>query len=80
MQDGIGRTGRFNYHATPGNTAALDAFRTQAVRCWLHALRRRSRTHRMPWERFGKLADRWIPRPQILHPYPNERFYAKHPK
>jgi hypothetical protein len=26
------------------------------------------------------LVDRWIPRPKILHPYPNERFYAKHPK
>jgi hypothetical protein len=31
-------------------------------------------------ERFGPLSDRWIPIPRILHPYRNERFYAKHPK
>jgi hypothetical protein len=28
----------------------------------------------------GRLVRRWIPKVQILHPYPNERFYAKHPK
>jgi hypothetical protein len=32
--------GYFNYHAVPGNLAALEAFRTQAVRYWLVALRR----------------------------------------
>lgn len=72
--------GYLNYYAVPGNLPALEAFRTQAIRCWLHALRRRSQRHRMPWERFGQLVNRWIPRPKILHPYPNERFYAKHPK
>jgi hypothetical protein len=72
--------GYFNYHAIPGNMAALEAFRTQAVRAWLHALRRRSQRARMLWERFGKFADYWIPKPKILHPHPNERFYAKHPK
>ena len=30
--------------------------------------------------RFGTIVDRWIPHPKILHPYPNDRFYAKHPK
>jgi hypothetical protein len=34
----------------------------------------------MAWDRFGKLADFWIPKPKILHAHPNERFYAKHPK
>jgi len=29
--------------------------------------------------RFGKLADFWIPKAQILHPHPNQRFDAKHP-
>jgi hypothetical protein len=72
--------GYFNYHAIPGNMAALEAFRTQAVRSWLSALRRRSQRARLPWARFRKLADFWIPKPTILHPYPNARFYAKHPK
>jgi RNA-directed DNA polymerase len=72
--------GYFNYHAVPGNTAALEAFRTQTVRSWLRTLRRRSQRHRMTWKRFRRHVDRWIPLPKILHPYPNERFFAKHPR
>lgn len=72
--------GYFAYHAIPGNFAALEAFRTQTARHWLHALRRRSQRHRLPWVRFSKLVARWLPKARILHPYPNERFYAKHPK
>jgi hypothetical protein len=55
--------GYFNYHAIPGNIAALEAFRTQAVRSWLFALPRRSQRSRMVWERFGKFtcgnSNRW---------------------
>jgi group II intron reverse transcriptase/maturase len=72
--------GYFNYHAIPGTVAALDAFRTQVVRAWLHALRRRSQRHRMIWQRFDRLVNRWVPRLRILHPHPNVRFYAKHPR
>jgi RNA-directed DNA polymerase len=72
--------GFFNYHAIPGNIAALDAFRTQVLRHWRHALRRRSQRSRLPWARFGKLTDHWIPKPRISHPYPAARFRAKHPK
>lgn len=72
--------GYFNYHAVPGNMARLEAFRTQAIRRWHFALRRRSHKHRLKWERFGPLVNQWIPSARILHPYPNERFYAKHPK
>jgi RNA-directed DNA polymerase len=72
--------GYFNYHGVPGNMAALEAFRTATARHWLKALRRRSQRSRMTWERFDQLVDRWIPKVQVLHPYPNERFYAKHPR
>jgi len=72
--------GYFNYHGVPGNTAALEAFRTQTVRSWLRALRRRSQRRRLKWERFRRHVDRWIPHPKVLHQYPNERFFAKHPK
>lgn len=72
--------GYFNYHAIPGNLVRLEAFRTQVIRYWLRALRRRSEKHRMTWTRFGPLVDRWIPRPQILHPFPNVRFFANHPR
>ena len=72
--------GYLNYHAVPGNMRALATFRREAVRRWLHALRRRSQRHRMPWDRFGKIAERWITHAKISHPYPNVRFNAKHPK
>src|SRR5262245_34676878 len=72
--------GYYNYHAIPGNMPALETFRREVLRHWLRALRRRSQRHRLPWERFGPLTDRFIPKPKILHPHPNDRFYAKHPK
>jgi hypothetical protein len=72
--------GYFNYHAIPGNFAALQAFRREVVRAWLEALRRRSQRHRLPWERFRSILDRYLPRPRILHPEPGVRFDAKHPR
>jgi len=72
--------GFFNYHAVPLNSASLETFHKEVLRNWLFALRRRSERHRMNWERFGRIADYWIPKPRILHPYPNDRFYAKHPR
>lgn len=72
--------GYFNYHAIPGNMESLEAFRTQVTRTWYRALRRRSQRTRMNWDRFQRLVNLWIPRPRILHPHPNDRFYAKHPR
>jgi group II intron reverse transcriptase/maturase len=72
--------GYFQYFATPGNIPALESFRTQVTRLWHQSLRRRSQRHRLSWDRFGPLTDRALPRPRVLHPYPTDRFYAKHPK
>jgi len=72
--------GYYNYHAIPGNMPALEAFRREVLYHWLRALRRRSQRHSLPWERFGPVTDLCIPKPRILHPHPNDRFYAKHPK
>lgn len=66
--------GYFNYHAVPGNVNRLDAFRKDVSRAWLHALRRRSQRRRMPWARFGRLVERYLPRARVLHPYPHQRF------
>lgn len=66
--------GYFNYHAVPGNVDRLDAFRKDVSRAWLHALRRRSQRGRMPWARFGRLVERYLPRARVLHPYPHQRF------
>src|ERR1700676_4853665 len=72
--------GYFNYHAVPGNLASLRSFRLQVIRRWMRALRRRSQKSRMTWPRLVAIAERWLPQPSILHPYPNLRFDAKHPR
>src|SRR5882762_9509414 len=72
--------GYFNYHAVPGNLASLRSFRLQVIRRWMRALRRRSQKSRMTWPRLVAIAVRWLPQPSILHPYPNLRFDAKHPR
>jgi group II intron reverse transcriptase/maturase len=72
--------GYFNYHAVPGNGASLECFRTQIIRLWYRALRRRSQQRRITWEQFTRRAVAWIPSVRILHPYPNVRFAAKHPR
>jgi group II intron reverse transcriptase/maturase len=73
-------TGHLNYYAVPGNFDSLKAFRTQVSRLWLQALRRRSQKHRLPWDRFRHIVDRWLPKCRILHMYPDTRFHAIHSK
>ena len=68
--------GYFNYHAVPGNFATLQTYRREVARAWLRALRRRSQKHRLTWERFAKIVDQYLPKPRILHPYPEVRFDA----
>jgi RNA-directed DNA polymerase len=66
--------GYFAYHAIPGNWDAIGAFRTQIAKLWYKILRRRSQRTRMTWERMGGIVDLWLPRPRILHPWPEQRF------
>ena len=72
--------GYFNYHAVPGNFAALQTFRREIAWAWLEALKRRSQRHRLPWERFRSITDRYLPLPRILHPQPGVRFDARYPR
>jgi group II intron reverse transcriptase/maturase len=71
--------GYFQYHAIPGNWARLKAFRYEVMRMWFQTLRRRSQRRRLSWERFREGLGSLIPAIQILQPYPNVRFDAKHP-
>jgi len=72
--------GYFNYHAVPGNLSRLCVFRNRVIRLWRWALRRRGQKHRPNWARMSRLAERWLPVPRALHPYPDARFSAKHPR
>lgn len=67
-------TGHFRYYGVPMNGHALSAFRQAVARTWLWVLKRRSQKSRMPWSRFTKYVERWLPRPRICHPYPLVRF------
>ena len=72
--------GFYAYHAVPTNYEALAAFRYHVIQLWRRTLRRRSQKDRTSWERITTLADRWLPRPRITHPWPSTRFAVKHPR
>jgi RNA-directed DNA polymerase len=72
--------GYFNYHAVPTNSRALAIFRDEVTKRWRRVLGRRSQKSAFTWERMVKLADDWLPKPTILHPWPNQRFAVKHPR
>jgi RNA-directed DNA polymerase len=41
---------------------------------------KRSNTDRVPFPRHQRLADDWLPKPRILHPWPEMRFAVRHPR
>ncbi len=72
--------GYFQYHAIPGNWARMKAFHNDVQRLWYQALRRRSQRSRLTWEKFRDRLGSLLPPVQILQPYPDARFDAKHPR
>ena len=73
--------GWFNYHAIPGNIDCLNEFYTQIQRLWRRILRRRSQKGCIwTWVRIQRLTRRWLPNPQILQPYPDQRFIVNNPR
>ena len=72
--------GYFAYHAVPTNSAAIGAFRYHVTVLWHRRLCRRSQKARLVWPRMAKLADDFLPKPRILHPWPNVRFAVRHPR
>jgi group II intron reverse transcriptase/maturase len=68
--------GHYRYYAVPLNCQALAAFRKAVIRLWKRMIARRSQKAKCPWIRIWRLADRWLPFPRILHPYPSQRFAA----
>ena len=72
--------GYFAYHAVPTNSPALSAFRYHVAVLWHRQLCRRSQRAYLVWERMAKLADAFLPKPRVLHPWPSVRFAARHPR
>jgi group II intron reverse transcriptase/maturase len=71
-------SGHYQYYGVPRNYDSLHTFRWQVTRRWRQMLNRRSqkRKRRVTWDRMEKIADRWLPRPRIVHPYPSERLHV----
>src|SRR5881394_3329 len=73
-------TGFFAYHAVPTNIWSLGTFRFRIIDLWRRSLRRRSQKDGTTWRRITKLANDFLPRARILHPWPQERFAVKYPR
>ncbi len=71
--------GWLNDHAVPSNSPRIGRFVDQVTRHWLRAIRGRSQRgrSRWTWARMQRLARRHLPRPRIIHPYPNHRFHVR---
>jgi hypothetical protein len=69
--------GHYNYFAVPTNGPALGAFRHLVIDLWRRTLSQQDKT---TWERIEQLAQDFLPKPRILHPWPNVRFAVKHPR
>jgi RNA-directed DNA polymerase len=72
--------GYYQYHAVPGNTSQLRIFMCRVHWLWRGVLIRRSQRAKVKWDRLNRILYRWIPIPRVLHPYPDSRFAATHPR
>jgi hypothetical protein len=61
--------GHVRYYGVPMNGSSMSAFRLAIGRLWCRALKRRSQSHHLPWERMGPYIDRRLPPAHICHPY-----------
>jgi RNA-directed DNA polymerase len=65
--------GHYRYYAVPRNGSLLRVFRETVRRSWCRTLRQRRQRHRLTWQRMSALAEQWLPKPHVLHPYPAQR-------
>jgi RNA-directed DNA polymerase len=65
--------GHVRYYGVPMNKRALHLFRFHVGRLWYRALSRRSQKRRLLWDRMRRLINRWLPVPEVCHPYPLRR-------
>jgi group II intron reverse transcriptase/maturase len=68
------------FYAVPHNVQALASFRRHIRWLWWRSLRRRSQRDRTGWTAVGRLVAHWLPKPHILHPWPEKRFAVRHPR
>lgn len=69
--------GHYRYYGVPGNYSAMAGYRRRVQEIWHRALLRLSHRTRITRDRMQELADRWLPTPKIVHPYPDARFAVR---
>lgn len=70
--------GHYQYYAVPTNFSALRSFWAAVSNIWYRALQRRSQRGKWNIKRLRRFEARYsLPRPQILHPWPTQRFAAR---
>jgi RNA-directed DNA polymerase len=70
--------GHYAYFCVPTNLQAARAVRHHVKVRWYSSLRRRSQRRRLAWPRMNVIAEKFLPQPRILHPWPEQRFLVKH--
>jgi len=71
--------GHFNYFAVRGKMKTLEIFRRELNKAWFFALRRRShKAKTLTWDRMNRLIKTWIPKPKLIHPFPNQRLHVNY--
>ena len=65
--------GRTAYYAVPMSGSSDLCVPAHMIERWHDALMRRSQRRRLTWARMKTIADRYLPFPRILHPWPEKR-------
>jgi RNA-directed DNA polymerase len=65
--------GHYQYFAVPGNYFSLHAYREEVAQLWRQVLCTRSQRGNVTFARLRRLAQKWLPLPRILHPWPEVR-------
>ena len=65
------------YYGVPFNYAGLRKTRRAIERLWKLVLGRRSQKGYVIWARMNRLSERWLPKPRITHPYPEQRLCVR---
>jgi RNA-directed DNA polymerase len=65
--------GHYQHYGVPRNSQALDSFRSAVTKLWKQALDRRSDRGELCWQAMHGIAKRYLPKPRITQPYPNQR-------
>src|SRR3982075_2921769 len=73
-------TGDVKHHPGAPKQATLSPFLFHVTNLWRRPLRQRSQKDWTTRERIKRLADDWLPKPRILHPWPESRFAVRHPR